>query len=85
MKPCTLSNARLEVGGKNKILVTKWNSFCKHASHQKVVKNMGFDVKKRDWFYSKVCKHAKNWKTHVFCSQKTIDAQLAHGVVGDKA
>jgi hypothetical protein len=50
-----------------------------------VVKDMGSDVKKRDWFYSKVCKHAKNWKTHVFCNQKTIDAQLAHGVLGDKA
>jgi hypothetical protein len=31
---------------KNKILATKWDSFCKHASHQKALRNIGFDVKK---------------------------------------
>jgi hypothetical protein len=43
---------------------------------------MGSNVKKEDWLYSKVCKHAKNWKTLASRSQKIIDAQLAHGVVG---
>ncbi len=84
MEPCTLSNARFEVERKNKILVVKWNSLCKHVRHQKVVKNMGFRCEKREQFYSKVCKHAKNWKTLASYSQKTIDAQLAHGVVKEK-
>jgi hypothetical protein len=52
-----------EVEGKNKILVVKWDSFCKHEGCQKAMRNMGSDVKKRDWFYSKVCKHVKNQKT----------------------
>ncbi len=54
-----------EVEGKNKILVVKWDSLCKREGCQKAMRNMGSDVKKRDLFYSKVCKHAKNWKTHV--------------------
>jgi hypothetical protein len=46
---------------------------------------MGFDVKKRDRFYSKVCKHAKNQKTFASLSWETIDdAQLAHWVAGEK-
>jgi hypothetical protein len=74
----------IEVKGKNKILATKWDSLCKHAIHQKVVGNMGFDVKKGDWFYSNVCKHAKNQITLTSRSWKTIDAQLACGMVGEK-
>jgi hypothetical protein len=53
----------IEVKRKKKILAAKWDSFCHHACCQKVVKSMGFDVKKKDWFYFKVCKHAKNQKT----------------------
>jgi len=36
-----------KVGKKNKILVVKWDSFNKYASRQKVVRNVGSDVKKR--------------------------------------
>jgi hypothetical protein len=45
---------------------------------------MGSDVKKRDLFYSKICKHAKYRKTLASRSQEAVDAQLAHGVVGKK-
>jgi hypothetical protein len=45
--------------GKKK-LVVKWDSFCKHVGRQKAERNMGSNVKKRDRFYSKVYKHAKN-------------------------
>ncbi len=72
IEACTLSNVGFEVEGKNKIFVTKWNSFYKQTNHQKVVRIMGSNVKKGNWFYSKVCKHAKDWKTHVSCSRKTI-------------
>jgi len=57
-----------EVEGKNKIFVVKWDSLCKHVGCQKAVKNMGSNVNKRDWFYSKVYKHAKNQKTLASCS-----------------
>jgi hypothetical protein len=40
----------IKVEKKNKILVVKWDSFCKHASRQKVVRNVGSDVKKRIGF-----------------------------------
>jgi hypothetical protein len=45
---------------------------------------MGSNVKKRDWFYFKVYKHAQNQKTFASHNQETIDAQSAHGVVGEK-
>jgi hypothetical protein len=45
---------------------------------------MGSNVIKRDWFYSKICKHAKNKRILASCSQEAIDAQLAHGMVGEK-
>ncbi len=50
----------IEVEGKNKIFTAKWDSFCKDVGFHKVMRNMGSGVKKRDWFYSKVCKHSKN-------------------------
>jgi hypothetical protein len=61
-----------KVKGKNKILATKWDSLCKHVIHQKVVKNMGFNVKKRDWFYSNVCKHAKSQITLTFQIERLL-------------
>jgi hypothetical protein len=45
---------------------------------------MGSNVKKGDWFYSKVYKHAKYQRTLAFCNWEIIDAQLAHGMVGKK-
>jgi hypothetical protein len=64
----------IEVEGKNKILVAKGDSICKHEGCHKAMRNMEFDVKKRDWFYSKVCKYAKNQKTFASHSKETIDA-----------
>jgi hypothetical protein len=48
------------VEGKDKLMFHKWDSFCKHASHKKVEKYVGTNIKKMDWYYSKVSKHAKN-------------------------
>jgi hypothetical protein len=45
---------------------------------------MGSNVKKGDLFYSKICKHAKNTRTLASSSRKVVDAQLAHGMVGEK-
>jgi hypothetical protein len=45
---------------------------------------MRFNVKKRDWFYSKICKHAKKKRTLASRSWEVVDAQLAHGMVGEK-
>jgi hypothetical protein len=38
----------IEVDGKDKLLVSKWDSFCKHVGHKKALKNVGSSVKKRD-------------------------------------
>ncbi len=38
----------IEVERKDKLLVSKWDSFCKHIGHKKALKNIGFDVKKRN-------------------------------------
>ncbi len=40
---------------KDKLFAPKWDSFCKHVSQNKANKNIGINVKKRDWFYSKNC------------------------------
>jgi hypothetical protein len=45
--------------GKDQLLLPKWDSLYKHASHKKPKKNIGIDVKKGDWYYSKVSRHAK--------------------------
>lgn len=48
-----------KVERKDKILATKWDSFCKHVGWQKVLNNIGINVKKGEWYYSKYCKHTK--------------------------
>jgi hypothetical protein len=45
---------------KDKILVVKWDTLCKHASWHKVKNNIGINVKKGEWYYSKDYKHTKN-------------------------
>jgi len=47
------------VEGKDQLLLPKWDSLYKHASHEKLENNIGIDVKKGDWYYSKVSRHAK--------------------------
>lgn len=37
-----------KVEGENKLFITKWGSFCKHAGRKKVLNNIGFNVRKRD-------------------------------------
>jgi hypothetical protein len=54
------------VDRKDKLLVVKWESLCKHVGHKKVDKNIGIGVKKRDWYYSKDSRHANNKKLLVF-------------------
>jgi hypothetical protein len=49
---CKICN---EVERKDKLLVPKWDSFCKHASCKKINKNIGIYVKKKDCYYSKIC------------------------------
>ncbi len=48
-----------KVERKDKILATKWDYFCKHVGWQKVLNNIGINVKKGEWYYSKYCKHTK--------------------------
>jgi hypothetical protein len=50
------------VEGKDKILDAKWDSLCMHVGRRKTKKNIGTNVKKGDWYYSKYYKHAKNHK-----------------------
>jgi hypothetical protein len=74
-KSCVGSNGNLhtvkckicnEVEGTNKLLFPKWDYLYKHVGCKKVEKNIRIDVKKRDWYYSKVSKHAKNKKNICF-------------------
>ncbi len=59
--------------------------FFKGANHKKVEKYVGTNLKKRDWYYSKVSKHAKNYKLFTSHSDEYVVAQVANGVVGEKA
>ncbi len=70
---------------KNKLFVPKWDSICNHVRHMKANKNIGNGVKKRDWYYSKVCKHAKNWKLHASYSCESVVARALNGLVRKKA
>jgi hypothetical protein len=70
---------------KDKVLSIKWDSLAKHVGHRKATKDIGIDVKKGDWYYFKVCRHAKNQKLFAFCGYESIVTQVAHGVVGENA
>ncbi len=67
------------------MLSTKWDSLTKHAGHRKVAKVIGTDVKKRDWYYFKVYRHANNHKLFVFHGYESIITQVAHGVFRENA
>ncbi len=66
-------------------MLLKWDFLCKHAHRKKIKKNIGIDVKKGDWYYSKVSRHAKNKIFFTSCNRESIVAQVANGVVGEKA
>jgi hypothetical protein len=70
---------------KYNLMLLKWDFLCKHAHRKKIKKNIGIDVKKGDWYYSKVSRHAKNKIFFTSCNRESIVAQVANGVVGEKA
>lgn len=62
-----------KVEKKNKILVVKWDSFCKHASRQKVMRNVGFDVKKRISFTPRfVSMPITSYKEHLHLTTRRL-------------
>jgi exoribonuclease II len=70
------------VEGKDEVLSIKWDSLAKHVGCKKPKNDIGTNVKKGDWYYSKVCKHAKNQKLFTYHGNEFIITQVAHGVVG---
>jgi hypothetical protein len=74
-----------EVEGKHTLLALKWDSFYKHASCKKVHKNIGNNVKKGDWYYSKVFRHAKNQKLFTSYNSESVINQFANGKAKKKA
>jgi hypothetical protein len=70
--------------GKNKLLLPKWDFFYKHVGHRIFFKNIGINVKKGDWYYSKDSMHSKNYKLFVSRNHESIASQVAKGVVGEK-
>jgi exoribonuclease II len=73
------------VEGKNKMLYVAWDSLVKHVGCKKTAKDIKNDVKKSDWYYYKVCKHAKNQKLFISHGCEFIATQVAHGVVKENA
>jgi hypothetical protein len=71
------------VEGKDQIFIIKWDSLCKHVGRKKAKRNIGTNVKKRDWYHFKDCKHAKNHKLFASCNQGNVVAQLANGMAGE--
>ncbi len=69
-----------EVEGNDKILDAKWDSFCKHIGRRKAKKNTRIDVKKRDCYYYKYCKHAKNHKLFTFHNHGSVVTQPPNGM-----
>jgi hypothetical protein len=67
------------VEGNFKPFIPKWDSLCKHVGHKKVNKNNGTNVKKRDWYYSKVYRHTKNQKLFVSTTMKVLLPMLQMG------
>jgi hypothetical protein len=41
-------------------------------------------VKKGDWYYSKVSRHANNLKLLVFCNYESVATQVANGMAREK-
>ncbi len=69
-----------EVERKDEIFDAKWDSFCKHVGQRKAEKNIGTNVKKGDWYFSKYCKHAKNHKLFTSHSYGNFATQPANGM-----
>jgi hypothetical protein len=69
---------------KDNLVLPKWDFLNKHAHCKNIKKNIGIDVKKGDWYYSKVSGHAKNKKIFTSRSREFIVTQVANDVVGEK-
>ncbi len=67
------------------MLYAKWDSLAKHVGYKKDAKDIKNDVKKGDWYYYKVCKHAKNQKLFTSHGYEFIATQVIHGVVRENA
>jgi hypothetical protein len=74
-----------EVEGKNKVLFAKWDYLVKHVGCRKVAKDIGTHVKKGDWYYIKLGRHAKNQKLFTSHGRESIATQVAHGVARKNA
>lgn len=74
----------IEVERKDKILVGKWDSLCKHICWQKDEKNIRTNVKKGELYYSQNSKHAKNHKLLASHSGQNIATQLGNGDAREK-
>jgi len=55
-----------------------WDSFCKHIGHKKTKKYLS-SMKKKEWYYTKNHKHAKNHYKFVNQSHRTIAQEVASG------
>ncbi len=71
--------------GENKMLYVKWDFLAKHVGRIKTTKDIMTNVKKRDWYYYKICKHVKNQKLFASHGCEFIATQVAHGVVRHNA
>jgi hypothetical protein len=63
----------------------EWDSLAKHVGRKKVTKDIKTNVKKRDWYYYKVCKHAKNEKLFASHGPEFITTQVAYGMIKENA
>ncbi len=59
-------------------VVLNWDLFCKHTSHTQTKKYLG-SMKKREWYYTKNYKHAKDHYKFVTQSHQTIAQEVASG------
>jgi hypothetical protein len=66
------------VEGENKMLYAKWDSLAKYIGRKKATNDIMIDVKKKDWYYYKVRKHAKNQKLFASHGREFIAIQVAH-------
>ncbi len=67
------------------MLYVAWDYLVKHVGCKKATKDIKNNVKKKDWYYYKVCKHAKNQKLFTSHGYEFIATQVTHGVVKDNA
>ncbi len=87
MVTCILSSAIFLMRWKGNINYLLLNEilFVNMQSRKKVNKNIGNNVKKEDWYYSKVFRHAKNQKLLASYNHESVINQIANGKAKEKA